>query len=156
MPAPKISLPRYRPSASFQEAFFRCIRWALALVFLFSGVMKLVDPPRFAQIIAGFGLLPPFLLMPTAILLPLVEIIAGIGLLLNKCWSLAAIAVMLVLFMAVLAYGIYLGLDIDCGCFGPGDPEQAYKGLKTALLRDLLMTSALIGLYWRKHTQGPR
>lgn len=141
-------------SLSCQDASFLCIRWILALVFLYSGVIKLIDPPRFAQIIAGFGLVPPLLLMPTALLLPAVEMIAGIGLLFNKRGSLATITMMLVLFMAVLTYGIYLGLDIDCGCFGPEDPEQAYKGLKKALLRDTVLMAAVMSLYWHTHNKG--
>jgi hypothetical protein len=57
---------------------------------------------------------------------------------------------MLVLFMTVLVYGINLGLDIDCGCFGPEDPELAYKGLKTALARDMVMMTGVMFLYWSR------
>jgi len=128
------------------------LRWLLALVFIYSGAVKIIDPPRFAQIIDGFGLLPYPLLLPAAIVLPLLELIAGVGLLFNKRGSLTAIASMLVLFMAVLAYGIHLGLDIDCGCFGPEDPEQAYKGLKAAFTRDTIMMFIVIFLYWQRRT----
>jgi hypothetical protein len=42
-----------------------------------------------------------------------------------------------------------LGLDIDCGCFGPEDPEsRAYGGLRTALYRDLAMAAGVAYLYW--------
>lgn len=64
--------------------------------------------------------------------------------------SLAVIAAMLVFFMVVLGYGIRLGLDIDCGCFGPDDPEQAYKGLKSALVRDAVLMVAVLFLYWSR------
>ena len=41
------------------------------------------------------------------------------------------------LFMAILGYGISMGLDVDCGCFGPEDPEsKAFHGLRAALYRD--------------------
>lgn len=133
-----------------RAVFFCLIRWILALVFIYSGVIKHLDPQRFAQIIAGFGLVPTPLLMPLAHFLPLVELIAGIGLIANKRGSLATIALMLVVFMGVLSYGIHLGLDIDCGCFGPEDPEQAYKGLKTALIRDGLMMIGVTCLYWQR------
>ncbi|MGD9948418.1 MAG: DoxX family protein [Desulfobulbus sp.] len=150
---PKSRLRLLRPWN--RETLVLFIRWILAAIFIYSGVMKLFNPPRFAQIIAGFGLLPASLLIPVAILLPLAELIAGIGLLLNKRGGLTAIALMLVLFMTVLIYGIHLGLDIDCGCFGPEDPEQAYKGLKPALVRDALMMVAVICLYWwRKRKVG--
>lgn len=126
------------------------IRLLLAGLFIASGVLKLLDPSRFATLIAGFGLLPKALILPTAISLPVAELTAGVGLVFSRRGSLAAIAALLVLFMAVLAYGIHLGLDIDCGCFGPEDPEQAYKGLKGALVRDAAMMAAVLFLYWSR------
>ncbi len=129
-------------------AMERGIRWVLAALFLYSGAAKLADPQSFATVIAGFGLLPKALLFPAALLLPLLEVVVGIGSIFAVRGSLAAIAGMLVLFMAVLAYGISLGLDIDCGCFGPGDPEQAYKGLRVALARDAAMLAAVVFVYW--------
>ena len=149
----KTSLHRRLSSLCSPESCLRCIRWALALIFIYSGARKLVEPLDFAQVIAGFGLLPASLIIPTALLLPLAEVFAGIGLLFNKRGSLTVIALMLVMFMAVLAYGIHLGLDIECGCFGPEDPEQAYKGLKAALVRDAVFLVAVICLYGLKHKE---
>ena len=128
----------------------RGIRWLLSGIFIYSGLIKLMDPQRFAEVISGFGLLPHALIFPAAILLPILEVVAGVGLVFSLRGSLAAITSMLVLFMAVLVYGIHLGLDIDCGCFGPEDPEQAYKGLKTALARDMVMMTAVMFLYWSR------
>jgi uncharacterized membrane protein YphA (DoxX/SURF4 family) len=128
----------------------RVIRWGLAGIFIYSGLVKLFDPLRFAEIISGFGLLPVQWIQPVAIGLPLAELIAGFGLLFTVRGSLTTIALMLMLFMVVLAYGIHLGLDIDCGCFGPEDPEQAYKGLKVALMRDAVMLAAVFFLFWNK------
>nr|WP_320011576.1 MauE/DoxX family redox-associated membrane protein [uncultured Desulfobulbus sp.] len=138
-----------------RDVLFRGLRCFLALIFIYSGAVKIIAPHRFAQIIDGFGILPYPLLLPTAIILPLAECIAGVGLLLNKRGSLTAITIMLVLFMAVLGYGIHLGLDIDCGCFGPEDPEQAYKGLKLALARDAGMMLIVLGLYWHGRKTPP-
>ena len=128
----------------------RGIRWSLSGIFLYSGLMKLIDPQRFAEVISGFGLLPHALIFPAAILMPILEVVVGVGLVFSLRGSLAAITGMLVLFMAVLVYGIQLGLDIDCGCFGPEDPEQAYKGLKTALARDMVMMTAVMFVYWSR------
>jgi hypothetical protein len=46
-----------------------------------------------------------------------------------------------------------MGLDVDCGCFGPEDPEaEAFHGLRTALYRDLFMLAAVGFLYaWRHY-----
>ncbi len=128
----------------------RGIRWSLSGIFIYSGLMKLISPLRFAEVISGFGLLPHALIFPAAILLPILEVVAGAGLVFSLRGSLAAITSMLALFMTVLMYGIHLGLDIDCGCFGPEDPEQAYKGLKTALARDMVMMTGVMFLYWSR------
>lgn len=125
-------------------------RWVLAGVFVYSGAVKLMDPSRFAVIIAGFGLLPDALIYPLALLLPGIELVAGIGLIFALRGSLPAITMMLVMFIAILLYGIHLGLDIDCGCFGPEDPERAYKGLKAALARDVVMIGMVAFIYWSR------
>jgi hypothetical protein len=55
--------------------------------------------------------------------------------------------------MAVLSYGIWMGLDVDCGCFGPEDLEaKAFHGLKGSLLRDLVMLAGIAFIYgWRQY-----
>lgn len=128
------------------------IRTLLAVVFIWAGLSKLVEPEVFAVLIDAYGLIPDLWVMPTAVLLPLLEVIAGLGLLMDLRGSLAVIAALLLLFIGILAYGIHLGLDIDCGCFAPDEPEaKAYHGLRSALHRDLLMAAAIGYLYvWRR------
>ena len=133
----------------FHGTFALALRCIIGGLFAYSGVVKLMDVERFAVIIAGFGLLPRELLHPVAILLPLTEFFSGLGLIFAIRGCLTVIALMLVLFMAVLSWGIHLGLDIDCGCFGPEDPEQAYKGLKAALRRDVVMMATVLTIYWQ-------
>ena len=130
--------------------FRKGIRWVLAGLFLYSGIRKLMDPGGFAIVIAGFGLLPDALVQPTAIALPVFEVVTGLGVIFTIRGSCGVMAGLLLLFIAVLLYGIHLGLDIDCGCFGPEDPEQAYKGLKAALIRDVAMLAALGCICWKR------
>ena len=125
--------------------------WGLAVFFIFSGLTKLVEPVQFAVLIDAYGILPEVLVMPAAVLLPVVEIIAGGGLIFNVRGSLTIISLLMVLFMAVLGYGIWMGLDVDCGCFGPEDPEsRAFHGLRQAFYRDIVIMAVVAGLYvWR-------
>jgi uncharacterized membrane protein YphA (DoxX/SURF4 family) len=124
----------------------------LAGIFIYAGSAKLLEPEIFAVLIEAYGIVPEGLLMPVAIVLPLLEVIAGIGLLFDIRGSLALITGLLVLFMAVLGYGIWMGLDVDCGCFGPEDPEaEAFHGLRLSLYRDLAMMAGVLFLYvWRR------
>jgi uncharacterized membrane protein YphA (DoxX/SURF4 family) len=121
------------------------IRFLIGGLFVASGVLKLLDPAAFAWNIYQYGLVPRPLINPLAVGLPAVEIVAGAGLVMNSRWSFGAVAGMLVLFMALLAYALISGLQVDCGCFGPGEPGPA--GLRSALLRDAVMLGALV-LAW--------
>ncbi len=134
---------------------YALVRLALGLIFVAAGVLKLAEPRAFAQVIAGYGLLPGGTAGLAALVLPALEILAGTALILNMKGGLAGVAGMLALFMAVLAYGMHLGLDVDCGCFAPGDPEaEAYHGLGAALARDGAMLAACAFLYFCRRTLG--
>lgn len=125
-------------------------RWLLALVFVYAGIPKLLSIDEFAGIIGAYGLLPQVLLVPAALTIAILEIVAAAGLLLRKTSALVLATVLMGLFIGVLSYAIWLGLDIDCGCFGKNDPEyRAFSGLKMALLRDLFLLPPLVFLYRR-------
>jgi len=104
-------------------------------------------------LIDAYGIFPEDLLMPVAVILPTLEVLAGVGLLFDIRGSLAVIAGLLVLFIAILGYGIRMGLDVDCGCFGPEEPEaKAFHGLRLALYRDMAILAAVAFLYgWRRY-----
>jgi uncharacterized membrane protein YphA (DoxX/SURF4 family) len=130
----------------------RGVRLVLAAIFLISGITKLAEPQSFAVIIDAYGIIPEALAMPAALLLAVLEIVAATGLVLKWRGSLELMTGLMLIFMAVLAYGIHLGLDVDCGCFGPEDPEaKAFHGLQGALLRDLGLMVAIFYLYGRRH-----
>lgn len=130
---------------------YRGVRYLLAAVFLWSGTTKILDPVSFGVLIDAYGLIPKSLVMPAAILLSFLEVIAGAGLILDIRGSLAIISGMIILFIAILSYGIHMGLDIDCGCFGPQDPEaRAFHGLRTALYKDFVLMAGVLYLYARR------
>jgi uncharacterized membrane protein YphA (DoxX/SURF4 family) len=132
---------------------YRLCRWTLGIIFIYAGGTKLLEPETFAVLIEAYGIAPEELLMPVAIGLPLLEVIGGIGLLFDIRGSLALISGLLVLFMVILGYGIWMGLDVDCGCFGPEDPEaEAFHGLRLSLFRDLIMMAVVFFMYgWRRY-----
>lgn len=132
---------------------YRLCRWILGVIFIYAGGTKLLEPEVFAVLIDAYGIVPEVLLMPVAIGLPLLEVIAGIGLLFDIRGSLALITGLLLLFMVILGYGIWIGLDVDCGCFGPDDPEaEAFHGLRLPLIRDLVMMAGVFFIYgWRRY-----
>ncbi|WP_321401594.1 MauE/DoxX family redox-associated membrane protein [Maridesulfovibrio sp.] len=132
----------------------RCI---LAAVFLYAGAGKIMDVQGFATVISGYGLLPGQLNYVAAVVLPLAEIVIALGLLLDVKGALSSYSVLLLVFMAVLAHGINMGLDVDCGCFAAGDPEgEAYHSLREALLRDAFLLLGCGYLYLLRLVKGFR
>lgn len=130
------------------QSWFGCgARWILSAILFLAAIPKLFNPADFAQVISMYGIVPNGLTLETAIALIAAELITAVGLLLNRFWAVVSAAIILLLFLAVLAYGIYLGLDIDCGCFGPEDPEQrSVNGLRGSFVRDLLLLIPVIYL----------
>lgn len=131
---------------------YAMVRVGLALSFLVAGIIKIQDPMTFAVTIDAFGILPGTLVLPVAVFLPVLEIIGAVALIFDIRGSLGLITLMILMFIAVLGYGMHMGLDIDCGCYGPGDLEgEAYAGIRGALWRDLIMLGCAGTLYlWRR------
>jgi len=128
---------------------YRLVRMCIGLVFVYAGIMKLADPDSFADIIAGYGLVPRSLLVPAAIGLPALEVVAGIGLIFDTRGSLSTILGLLFMFVFVLWFGILKDLDIDCGCFSAEEIKE-HGALRGALFRDLWMVAGALYLYgWR-------
>lgn len=140
-----------RKITDVSSLIYLMVRILLGTVFLGSGISKLMAPQNFSVIIQSYGLIPDFWILPTAIILSILEVGAGLGLVLDIHGSLAIITALLGVFIVILGYGIWMGFDVDCGCFGPGDPEaNAFHGLKPALVRDIIMVMGVFYLYfWR-------
>jgi uncharacterized membrane protein YphA (DoxX/SURF4 family) len=136
--------------------FYRVLRALYGILFLYAGLNKLFDPGSFAIVIDAFGLVPDILIMPIAVALPLLEILAAIGLIVDVRSSLAVVGGLLLFFLTVVGYGIWMGLDIDCGCFGLGDPEgEAYKRLRPAFYRNIALLIGIAYLYYVKKPGCP-
>ncbi|MFP5221161.1 MAG: MauE/DoxX family redox-associated membrane protein [Acidobacteriota bacterium] len=132
-------------------------RTALALAFLVAGVIKLSRPEVFSVTIKAFGIVPGAVLGPLSIGLPMLEIAGALLLLFNRRPGLELVTALLLLFVAILLYALRMGLDIDCGCYGPSDPErEAFGSIRQALWRDAAMLSCAAFLFWRRRAAVPQ
>jgi len=131
------------------------LRVGLGMVFVYSGLSKAMDLIYFSGIINAFGILPQGLTHGAGILIVGAELILGLGLVLDLKGSLGGILIMLLGFMAVAGYAIYMGYDIDCGCFGESDPEaEAFSSLRTVMIRDMVMVAVIAYLYTFRYKTG--
>jgi hypothetical protein len=103
-------------------------------LFLYTGATKLADVAGFSESIAAYGILPAFLLPCAAFGLPVVEVVAGLGTLINKRWALLGILAMMIMFTGVLGYGVAVGLEIDCGCFSTDSKAAAQETKPESIL----------------------
>lgn len=133
---------------------YAAIRIILGGLFVYAGATKLMDVTAFAATIDQYGLVTWRTANVIARTLPVVEIASGLGLMLDLRGALGIIVAQLLGFVGVLAYGIHLGLDIDCGCFGPADGAAAGSSLTTTLIRDLFMLGACLLLYLQRRIAG--
>ncbi len=133
---------------------YRIVRWTMAVVFLYAGAVKNLHLDAFAETIADFELLHPGTLILIALCIAVLELLTGIGLLLDVRGALALAVGLLVFFVGVLAYGLALGLDVDCGCFGPEGLALSGSELAAALYRDLAMLVLCGYLYLSRHVRS--
>ncbi len=95
-------------------------RIILGLLFTYSGIIKIIDTPGFANSILNYKLLPDLLINFLAIILPWIELTAGLLLLLGISVkeNIFIINILLVVFIIAIMINLLRGLDINCGCFG--------------------------------------
>jgi len=113
-------------------------RLYLAAIFLFACWHKIVDPRAFAVDVATYQILPLALVNPVAIVLPWVELVAGLMLLLGVRVRAGAllVAAMMSVFLVALGSALSRGLQMSCGCFASQGAAADPISAKT-VLRDL-------------------
>lgn len=133
------------------------LRLVLGGLFVYAGILKLMDTTAFAVSIDGYGLVTWRMAKLLSTVLPAVEILTGVALVFDVKGSLGAIVAQLLVFIAVLSYAVYMGLDVDCGCFGSGESTSGHSaGLWPTIIRDLLMLAACLLMYWQRRVSGLR
>ncbi len=116
------------------------LRLILALFFLIAGVLKLIDPKSLTTAIETYQLVPYTASFLLALILPWMEIFAGLGVLLKKCYrgSLLILCGLLIVFIVSLFQGYIRGLDVICGCLG-GAYEENQTNYIWLISRDLVL-----------------
>ena len=131
------------------------LRIVLGGIFLYAGMLKIVDPATFAGSVAAYKLLPTFGNYLVAATLPWVEVFCGVLLIIGIRTRPAATLILLMnlVFAVALSSAIIRGLDIDCGCFRQGGPKTSPW---IALLRDLAFIAGTVVLLWLVDTRQAR
>jgi len=123
-------------------------RFVVGAVFIWSGIIKVIDPLLFAQDVANYRIFPQGLALLIALILPWIEILCGLLLVLGF-WSRAAsllITGLLVAFLILLTTTIIRGIDVACGCFGVLSHTVDYK----LILLDSILLYLTLNLFFSR------
>ena len=95
------------------------LRWILGITFIYASYYKIISPADFAKIIYGYDLFPGVFINFAAIILPFVELVAGLALVLGIYPRSAALVIigMLLAFITILSINLIRGHEFNCGCF---------------------------------------
>ena len=136
------------------------VQIALGIIFVVAAWPKLLDPPSFAHMIYNYRILPSGLINLAALVMPWVEVIAGLCLILGV-WVRPArwiVGTMLVVFMIAIAVNLARGNAIDCGCFDTSAANKTHEeriaDMWFVILRDTGMLLMVAQLAWAERVHG--
>jgi uncharacterized membrane protein YphA (DoxX/SURF4 family) len=121
-------------------------RWVLGATFIYASYSKILAPAAFAKIIYGYDLFPAALINLLAIILPFVELIAGMALIFGfyPRSAVLIVNVLLLAFIVSLSINIIRGHEFDCGCFAiNADGQSTFS--EPLLIRDVIYFA--LGIY---------
>lgn len=129
------------------------VQYAVGILFIFSGMVKMNDPVGFSFKLEEY-FSPPVLNMPVfepvalpiAIILVIAEVLLGAALLLGlwKRLTLILLTAMIVFFTFLTFYSAYFNVVTDCGCFGDAIPLTPWESFG----KDVILTVLILILWW--------
>ena len=121
------------------------VQIALGAIFIVAALPKIADPPSFAHMIYNYRLLPGGLINLSALVMPWIELLAGLALVLGV-WVRPArwlVTAMLVTFIIAISINLLRDNAIDCGCFDVSAAnlthEERIRDMWLVILRDVGM-----------------
>lgn len=130
------------------------VQIALGVLFVAAALPKLVDPPSFAQMIYNYRLVPGGAINALALVMPWLEMLAGMALIFGIWRRSAAITIGGMLVIFIIAIGINLAREhpVNCGCFEvnavPKSPEELFTEMRDVIVRDIGMLLMVGQVLW--------
>ena len=129
------------------QSFLKILRWAVGLLFIFSGLIKANDPLGLSYKMQeffdvwGIQFLNDYTLA-LALVMNTLEIVTGIALLIQYPYkqTLWILLGLIVFFSFLTGYALYSGKIKTCGCFGDCIPLTP----KTSFIKDLVLLVSII------------
>jgi len=126
----------------------RIISILIGALFVYAGVIKVIDPVEFARDIDNYKMLPWRAAVALALYLPWLEIFCGLALIMRVLHRGAVFIVtgLMSLFIIASIVAKTRGLDVSCGCFGHASQSLSFSW---HLALDFLLLGGLL-LLWKR------
>src|SRR3954466_10909260 len=117
-------------------------------LFIYAGVVKVIEPVEFARDIDNYKMLPWRLGVLLALYLPWLEVFCGLALITRVLYrgSLFIVTALMTFFIVASIVAKARGLDVSCGCFGHA---SKYLNFSWHLALDFLLLGGLL-LLWKR------
>jgi putative oxidoreductase len=135
-----------------RRILWRIVALIVGGIFIYAGVIKAVDPLRFAIDIDNYKMLPWAIGVRLAFYLPWLELVCGLALILRFFYrgGLFILTALTFIFIAATIIAKVRGLDITCGCFGHTSKNWSFS---THFVLDFGILVALSALWIASRTQ---
>jgi putative oxidoreductase len=122
-------------------------------LFIYAGVVKIIEPVEFARDIDNYKMLPWRLGVFLALYLPWLEIFCGLALITRVLYRAGVfiVTVLMTLFIVASIVAKARGLDVSCGCFGHA---SKYLNFSWHLALDFALLIGLVLLWRQSPPQG--
>ena len=122
-------------------------RLIVAVVFVYAGALKLLDPAAFAEDIANYQAFPHWTWNLAAAVVPVAEIVGGLAVLtgIKRRAGAVMLGSLTLAFLGLILSVIVRGIDLSCGCFG--EVTEASSVGWPMFLRDVGLLIAIVAAY---------
>lgn len=126
-----------------KQGLWRGVAIIIGGLFIYAGVVKVIDPAEFARDIDNYKMLPWQMSVWLGLYLPWVEIFCGLALISRVLYrgSVFILTALMALFIVITIIAKARGLDISCGCFGHA---SKYLSFAWHLVLDFLLLGGLV------------
>lgn len=128
----------------------------LGISFIYASFSKIEDPASFATIVYGYDIFPSNSINLIAIVIPFIELTAGLSILMGLYPRSAVFIIngLLLSFIVLISFNLIRGHQFDCGCFSVAGENQSLANIMS-LVRDIFMLAAGI-FVWKNIEKKPK
>jgi uncharacterized membrane protein YphA (DoxX/SURF4 family) len=132
----------------------RLVGIIIGALFIYAGVVKIIEPVEFARDIDNYKMLPWRLGVFLALYLPWLEIFCGLALITRVLYrgGIFIVTTLMTMFIVISIVAKARGLDVSCGCFGHA---SKYLNFSWHLVLDFALLVGLVLLWRQSAAQKP-